>query len=251
MSEGDVPVLRVVCEGDTDFIVIEAVLSSVLGEYSATMIQPERSLFAGKTYSELGSGWQGVRRWCEDHKSRFGRLTEAMARAPLREVSALIIHVDADIASHPDVNCRKTCPPAARTVDALRAIVLGWVGEESAPERTVLCIPCESTEAWVFVALYPAHRLARPPIECRRKPETLLKQRPERLVSGKDNRKDREAYRGVSGRFAQAWGHVCRVCSQAERLDRELRAALPQTPHAGRLTGPVKVRTHTGTSGRG
>jgi hypothetical protein len=219
----EAPAIGIVCEGDTDDIVLEALLHVVAGEHRVRLLQPERTKFAGGGYGRLGAGWKGVRAWCRAQ----GRLSEAMTSAPLGRFAAVIVHLDADVAGESEVACEQPCPPASDTVDALRDLVLReWCEEEWLPPRVVFCVPSKSMDAWVFVALCPGDRLATPDIECRSEPETLLKQKPEKLVSGPEDRKNTAAYRAAAPRVAEAWPHACSVCTQAERFDRELRDAL-------------------------
>jgi len=98
MSDGGVPHFSIVCEGPTDFHVIDAVLRELTPmDYTRTMIQPESAEFAGEAVAETGRGWKGA-----------------------------IIHVDADIATDSEVDCARPCPPASDTTDRVRDIVLGW-----------------------------------------------------------------------------------------------------------------------------
>lgn len=130
MSEA-VPFFGVVAEGKTDYYILKSVVAELSGlDPVIKMIQPELS----RTFQELGEGWKGVRNWCLQCKDVYGGLSS-------RSFAALIIHVDADIASDAEINCEKPCPPASDTVDALREVVLGWVGDQRLPERIVLCIP--------------------------------------------------------------------------------------------------------------
>jgi hypothetical protein len=217
-----------VCEGKTDFMVLSALLQELVGaEVAATMVHPEVSAYPGGGHGKLGGGWKGVRAWCLRRVALQQGLARAMAQAPLSGYSLLVVHLDADVAGESEVGCGRPCPPASDTVDALRGVVLReWCEEERLPPRVVFCVPSKSMDAWVFVALCPGDRLATPGIECRSEPETLLKQKPEKLVSGPENRKNTAAYRAAAPRVAEAWPHVCAVCTQAERFDRELRDAL-------------------------
>lgn len=231
MSDGVIYRIALVCEGKTDRIVINAILEALVGEHLTDVLQPEWDE-TFRRVGELGEGWEGVRRWCEDVQREHGSLSSAMGQWPLIRSAALVLHADADIASHRDIQCVAPCPPAAATVDNLRKIVLGWVSETTVPDRVVVCIPSKSLEAWVFVALYPQHRLSKSAIECRDNPESLLVSKRERLVrkeSGKGAsgyKKNVEGYEAVAERFGASWAHVVSVCSQASRFDRELRDAL-------------------------
>ena len=233
-----VPRFRVVCEGPTDFTVIKAVLSALLGQrFVVTLIQPEIPKFSGPAPDEdLGTGWQGVRNWCQQRANALRGLGGDVNAAPGRVPSVLIVHVDADIANKKGIGCEKPCPPPGPTADALRSVVLEWGGAQDVPAGVVLCVPSKKTEAWVFAALHPGDRLATRALECRKRPEALLINRPDRLVrrkrvqqAGRAKRtydKDTDAYEAVASRIAAAWPDVCRICTQAQRFDDELREAL-------------------------
>lgn len=219
------PLRRValVCEGPTDYVVIKAIVEMLVhDECEVNLLQPEYSLYAGGDHGRLGGGWKGVRRWCAEHAP----LSHRLRARPLDAYALLIVHVDADIAGDQEINCRRDCPPAADTADALRDVIVGWGAEETVPERVVLCVPSKATDAWVVVALYPNATKRDEDIECRRKPESLLKQRPEKLVSGPRNKKNVAAYRAVAPLVTAAWGRVTSVCTQADRFSTELAEAL-------------------------
>lgn len=103
----------------------------------------------------------------------------------------LIVHVDADVASKTyasgnirdapceDLPCEAPCPPPDRTTNALRAVVLNWLGEHGCPPRVVLCTPSKNIEAWVLAALWPDNKMVqRDDWECRSNPERQLKTLP-------------------------------------------------------------------------
>lgn len=234
MSDPATPVFSVVAEGKTDFIVIKAALGSMC-QYDAVvmMIQPEYSASFDKS---LGEGWTGVRNWCEQCRDDYGGLGERLAQAPLVNTTALVIHVDADIAGHEKIACERPCPPASDTVDALRETVLGWGGEQEVPPAAVLCIPSKSTEAWVLAALYPDDKLVGPDLECRRDPAASLKQRPEKLVRGEHKMLD--AYRDVAERMTEGWRHVRKVCTQAARFASDFADAVSAKATGGSSDAP-------------
>jgi hypothetical protein len=225
MSDAALPRFEVVAEGITDFIVIEAVLGQICGrDVLVNMIVPEVPF--GQAIPPEGS-WTRVRTWCQEYMSDLGGLGKRMAVLPLRSVTALVIHVDADIAAHGELHCEKLCPPACATVDALRAVVLGWAGEKQVPDRVVVCIPSKAIEAWVLAALYPTDKVVGPGLECRKHPEASLKQKPEKLVSGKENHKDVEAYRREALRIATQWHLAHGPCPHAKKFHDEITALLP------------------------
>ena len=231
MSDQATPTFRIVCEGDTDYVVLDAILSAVFEDHVATMIQPERPAFAGKAYTEMGSGWKGVRKWCAQCQERDGGLARAMVQSPLSQVSALIIHVDADIAGQGDIDCERSCPPASATVDELRSKVLEWAGEERVPDHVVLCIPSKSTETWVVAALYPGDAIVGPKLECKDTEAYLCGKPGEKLVTRESGRQRRgyrkhpPAFKKAASAITAHWADIQRACAQAQRFAAELALA--------------------------
>lgn len=214
--------VQVVCEGETDFIVIEAAMAALLPSRSIVLIMTQPDISETfKTLGENGGGWKGVRNWCQRVLPFFG------ITAPPK---ALIIHVDADVADDADVNCAMACPPPAATTTLLRDfIVQNWCAG-SVPDQTVFCTPSKNTEAWVLQALYPDDREVRAGIECRPKPETLLagKSAAEKMVRQKNGKykKDPKKYKEKLPAIAQQWHAVRSGCSEAERFSLDLVAKL-------------------------
>jgi len=234
-----VPVVTLVCEGDTDVAILSALAEALVpGDVIVDCVQPERPLDQSTQYGELWSGWEGVWRWCERQCQRFGDLAAAMSQPPLAGSQAVVVHIDADVADPDKLNCRKDCPPAQDTVDVLRDVLLQWSKVSAAPPGVVLCIPSKAVEAWVYAALSSRDDLDGDWLECRDEPESLLAGlrgkpklvRTERQAAsrggGRRWRKVTDAYRAAAPRVAEAWPRVCKVCTQAGRFDRELRAAL-------------------------
>jgi hypothetical protein len=170
--------LLLACEGPTDKVLVEAAVANHVGDYVVTVLQPELSSMQDQ--GPFGGGWKGVRRWCQQVREQ-GSLPHV-----LNSGDALIIHVDADVASDDEINCERTCPPASDTTDAVRQVVKGWLGEAELPSRAVLCVPSKATEAWALAGLFPADGLLTN-IECRAKPERLFVGRTPRLVRRKGN----------------------------------------------------------------
>ncbi|MBP7125458.1 hypothetical protein KBD49_03720 [Myxococcota bacterium] len=212
--------LLVVCEGPTDLALLEAAFGCRLDDYVVTVLQPERSTL--QSLGPHGGGWKGVRAWCEQVREQggLGHL--------LTQGDVLVLHADADIADDPEVGCRKPCPPASDTTDAVRGVIRGWLGANRIPDRVVLCVPSKATEAWVFVALFPDDPKVAG-IECRDAPESLLVGRHPRLVrrKGSEYRKDRRTYESLKDRFRERWQDVTERCSEAARYDADVAAVVP------------------------
>lgn len=148
----------------------------------------------------------------------------------------LIVHADADVAgkAYPEGNirdapsedlpCEEPCPPPDRTTNALRGVIVNWLGERKCPPRIVLCTPSKSTEAWVVAAVWPDNVLVlRDDWECRPDPETQLRALPkERRLEKRPN-----DYRARQSEFEAAWLSVAERLSEAARFQRELLAAIP------------------------
>lgn len=224
-----------VAEGFTDPIIIQAAVESMLGErrFVLVPIQPESSLAFETPGSagQLGGGWKGVYKWCCQTVVRAGGHLRNDVILDLYDI--LIFHLDADVASeNPDeylpelsyqLPCDLPCPPASDTVNALRAVLLSWLGETEVPARTVLCIPSKSTEAWVVTALFPDDStMRRLGPECLPDPAARLSQQKldVRISKSQDD------YRAKSESIRQNWPVVTSVLPEAFRFQAEFLAAL-------------------------
>jgi hypothetical protein len=230
-----------VAEGPTDFVALNAAVSALLGDvdFTPTLISPlvDQSLAA-----QTGGGWAKVYLWCRQMLADAGG--DARKSDIFTKHEILVIQVDADVAdkkytddqriTNPpqdlpidlpcDKPCKTPCPRPREITDALRSVVLGWLGEAAMPPKTVVCIPSRSIETWVLVALFPDDPTAvRPNIECRRDCEVRLKTHG-LIKSGKKLIKE---YRANENAIAGAWGTVRRRCGEAERFSQEFLALVP------------------------
>ena len=171
-------------EGPTDVIVLEAVLKALLpdADFEFQTLQPEGSVaFDSAPFNGTGVGWVGVYRWSLQAAREGGGSVSGSSALSNHDV--LIVHVDADVASETyasgkirdaprdDLPCEQPCPPPDKTTNALRAVVLNWLGEHGCPPRVVLCTPSKSTEAWVLAAVWPEGNVVqRDDWECRSTP---------------------------------------------------------------------------------
>jgi hypothetical protein len=218
-----VPAIKIVCEGDTDEPIITELLTRLVGtDFVPDWIWPERPVGAPRRRGGPRQGWKGVRRWCERQRERFGSLSRALEEQPLHGSLAVVIHVDADVARDKEVACATPCH-VAETVEALRQLVLTWTGDSHLPRPVVLCIPSMATEAWLLAALHPGKACSVTKLECQPNPQQFLR--------GKRKLEKRaEARRGIAPEVAANWPTVCDICTQAQRFDEELRAALESVP---------------------
>lgn len=217
--------LALVVEGPTDRVVIEAAISRILDArpFILNQLQPEQSL----AFGPLGGGWGGVYRWCPQAVARSGG---SLRSDPLFEFhDVLVLQLDADVAKEKyrsanihedpgDLPCAEPCPPAQATTDRLREVLLRWVGEPTTPDRTVLCTPSKSTDAWVVAALFPTD----PAVldgshECRSHGQQPLRIRIE---------KSQSVYEGHSATLREAWLMVTEICTEARRFSDDFRTAV-------------------------
>ena len=144
-----------------------------------------------------------------------------------------MIHVDADVARAtyrdgaiddptPDLPCEKPCPPASNTTDALRQVILRWIGAKETPSRCVLCTPSKCIESWVIKALFPNNSAMRKKgWECHPDPVPQLST----VKKTHRVRKTREDYQTRQDDFRVAWPRV-RELSEADRFSRSFLDAI-------------------------
>lgn len=194
--------VRVVCEGPTDFTVIRSMIQALGVDAVVTPIQPEDNGNLLGHAGELGGGWKGVKRWCQEAAGPVLRITRANA-------DVVVIHCDADIAAEPEHDCVRPCPPASSTADEVRQLIQGWLGLHPLPKEITLCVPAWATEAWVFWALFPtAPQIAG--LECRINPAALLVPKTPKLVAKKAGRYRKlvAEYRRASTDMRGAWSRM-------------------------------------------
>ena len=218
--------IAVAVEGPTDSIVIKAVISSLLAgaEFEFQTLQPEGSAAFGQN----GAGWGGVYRWSRQIvEEGDGSLSGSSA---LSQWDLLIIHLDADVAdktyasaritSPPqnDLPCKKPCPPSRHTTDALRTVLLRWLGQQTCPPRTILCTPSKTMDTWVLTAIFPDKAtFQKQNWECCSDPARQLKTLPkERRFS-----KTKCDYREKQTEISQAWPRVSTTLTEAARFQEE------------------------------
>lgn len=228
--------LALVAEGPTDRVVIEAAISSMLDPrpFILNQLQPEESLafFPTGGFGQFGGGWGGVYRWCRQATARSGGSLDADPLFEFHDI--LVIHLDADVADKTynsaniqdnsgDLPCAQPCPPPRATTDRLMRVLLRWVGEIGPPDRTVLCTPSKSTEAWVLAALLPNDpAVLGGNLECLQHPENRFGQQPiESRVYKSES--DYDSHRDS---LREAWLTVTEICTEARRFNDDFRRAL-------------------------
>ena len=237
MSNPNTVRIAAAVEGPTDAIVLEAVLNALKRlltntDFEFQTLQPEGSVAFGSASSRTGTGWGGVYRWCRQSAAEGGG--SVSGSSVLSNHDLLIIQVDADVAdktyssasiqdaSSQDLPCNQPCPPASGTTNALRTVILGWLGERHCPCRVVLCTPSKNMEAWVIAAVWPTNPLiARGYWECHSNPERQLTNLPRNQRFGKHTRD----YRTKQNELTEGWQNVSNTLTEAARFQNEFLAA--------------------------
>ena len=229
--------VAIAVEGPTDAVVLESILNALLPDTDFVLqtLQPEGSLaFGAGPSSVTGAGWVGVYRWCRQSALEGGG--SVSGSAVLLHHHALIVQVDADVASktyssggirdtpRQDLPCELPCPPPGRTPDALRRVVLNWLGESNTPQRVVLSTPSKNIETWVVAAVWPNNNLVQQDDwECRPGPEEQLAALPKQ----RRFRKRQDDYRRKQKAIQYGWPDVSARLTEAGRFAREFLAAIP------------------------
>ena len=227
--------IALVAEGPTDLEIIQAALNAVLAEpFVLTQLQPEPTL------PDMGTGWGGVLKWCEAAGQRHGG---ALNTDPtLAGFDLLIIHLDADVAhAHyadcgqdiPEkalakgweaLPCHRPCPPATDTCTQLGQTLRSWLAPAAPAPTTVLCLPAQSTGAWLAAAVLPPTHELLTGLECNLKAESRLGSTA--IPKTQRIKKQRLAYRQHAPSVSQHWEQVKRCCQQAARFEQDVLCAV-------------------------
>ncbi len=178
--------VALVVEGPTDEVVLKAVIEAIVGDrpIQFSVLQPEFSVGLGGT----GTGWGGVYRWCEQTRDEGNGHVSGSVLFGFHDL--LIVHLDADVAGKKysddgivdpatDLPCEQPCPPCVDTTNALRKVLLRWMGETSTPAWCILCTPSKNIDTWIMAAFFPQDRvMSRKGWECYDNPEVRMSSQP-------------------------------------------------------------------------
>jgi hypothetical protein len=226
--------IALVAEGPTDFEVIQAVLKAVLPKpFIMTQLQPE------PTQPQIGTGWCGVLKWCyQTHQRQHGLL---MDDPTLASFDLIIIHLDVDVAHQQYLDCGETvetwakenswqnlpciqpCPPISPTANILGNVITSWLGQAKPCNRTIFCLPAQSSGTWLAAVILPSTELSN--IECNRMLESQLAQLPKKQRIKKTTRE----YRMYAPRITEQWSQIKHVCTQAKNFEQLILRALSHT----------------------
>lgn len=214
--------IGLIAEGPTDFEVIQAALKAILPDpFIMTLLQPEA------TQPQLGGGWGGVLKWC--HMAQQRHTGSLDADPTLSSFDLLLIHVDVDVSSFRYDNCgasaselaqennwqtlpcSQPCPPVVDTVEALRKVVISWLGNVTPGDRTLFCLPAQSSGTWLAAAVLSPDDSLLADAECNTRLEKKLAELPKK----KRIKKNRRSYQLNAPNITRNWQQVKKICSQA------------------------------------
>ncbi|WP_338413187.1 hypothetical protein [uncultured Sphaerotilus sp.] len=225
--------IALVAEGPTDYEVIQASLKAILPQpFVLTQLQPEA------TQPQMGAGWGGVLKWCDAASQRH---TGSLDTDPLLgDVDLLIIHLDVDVAGSrydqcgPTVEamavskgwaalpCARPCPPVDDSVVPLKTTLKSWLGAAQAGQKTVLCLPAQSTGTWLAAATLPPGHSLLAGAQCNPDLEARLGQ----LAKSQKIKKTVRDYRAFASQVVDNWAAVKALCSQAHAFEQAVLAAI-------------------------
>ncbi len=223
--------IALVVEGATDEVVLRAAIEAIVGDrpIQFSLLQPEFSdAFGGTVAGQTGTGWGGVYRWCEQTRDEGNGRVSGSVLFGFHEL--LIVHLDADVAGKKyrdhniveptdDLPCEHPCPPAVDTTNALRKVLLRWMGETSTPEWCVLCTPSKNTETWIMAAFFPRDRvISRKGWECYDNPQRRLTSKPLKVRI----KKTKSDYQQRADELKSSWPNVRMKLTEAGRFSDEL-----------------------------
>lgn len=192
----------IVCEGRTDFVVLEQVLLAVFGPCEITTLQPMRHQLDPTRWSE--AGWKKVQSWCKARGA--AGIADEMT---IGEIDVLVIHVDGDV-------CGKEDLPNSRP-DLCSHVQHQWIGSPSTPRGVVICIPAMASDTWLAAAIHPS--LACPELEA--EPDVVGR------LQGSGIRKNQYDYRAHAAKVRDAVPALRRTLPELERFVRKLEAFAP------------------------
>lgn len=226
--------IALVSEGPTDDVLLESALKAILGQqtFVLTLLRPEA------TNPDFGGGWGGVLKWCAATAKRWDGLLEDDPL--LVNFDLLIIHLDADVAhqayancgpaveamaSHnnwPVLPCNQPCPPVEQTCKALQSVLTGWLSPVVLGAKTVVCLPAQSTGAWLAVATLPSTHALLSNVECNQAVEDSLGSLTKQLKV----KKSVLGYRAKADAIRQHWNQVKALCGQAAHFESAVQTVL-------------------------
>ncbi len=212
--------IGIIAEGKSEWLVFEEIIRTLRADVEFQRIRPDITLQSGSPF-----GWNGVKAWCRQNGSKLDAILRGVTSHPLH---LLVVHLDCSMAHNE--HALRACPPASDTADALRAVILAWLGLAACPPFLIITATSRCTEAWVVSALGapPYKKLAN--VECEDDVEEELARR--KLLPRKDGevKKPESRYLPLAQQTAARLTVVRHHCTQAERFCQDFVAAVAGLP---------------------
>jgi hypothetical protein len=128
----------IVCEGTSDFAVLEALAIAFGGASECVLLQPDVDRLRARDFSS-GTGWQAVRRFLRDNTLALG----------LGMFDAIVVQVDASVRRSDELTLRAVQadePDLTPLCDEVK----NWAG--GLPENAIVALPREELESWLLAA---------------------------------------------------------------------------------------------------
>jgi hypothetical protein len=209
-------VLGVVCEGQSDFAILDRVLRKLWPDADEVLLlQP---ILDSLGRAQGSSGASGVQAWCERNANKLPAVIDPGVGAPL---DLLVVALDADAAIASGVE-DPPASPSAYDASRLCKTMRGWLGK-TLPRQLVITIPAMAIESWVVAALYK--HPAKP--EILPVPAKILVEKGRLVMDTKPKRQHKvikppAVYRELAQHVAAKWARVKKACGEAERFDRKV-----------------------------
>jgi len=121
----------------------------------------------------------------------------------------------AQASSFGSLPCAQPCPPVSDTVNSLVNVIESWLGQATPGDRTLLCLPAQSSGTWLAAAVLPLSHQLLTNAECDLTLESKLEQLP---IAQRIKKKPRE-YRLHAPKITAQWSQVKQVCTQAAHFE--------------------------------
>ena len=240
--------IGIVCEGPRDKEMLESTIMHFMDcEYNFSWFQPNPEFG-----EELGAGWKGVWRWCEN----YAEILNEFLTGVVPNVDLLIIQMDADVArcereiycTSIDVdcpvqgtedplncsvakagNCAQELPPNCRCdgseksrIEFLSSVLSDALQfDEQMP--VVITIPCDSTDAWILAAF--EEDLSE--IESIDDPWSIITLKKDyHGIRIPGRKKQKEPYRALINHVCREWETVKAKCPQSQLFENKVRSVL-------------------------
>lgn len=232
--------IGIVCEGPTDFIILQAVIDTITGESNIFYpLQPEPDVIG-----RYESGWKGVLKWCMDHAAIKKQFMNSIQPA----LDFLVIQMDGDVSRKdkpvhcgcnptlcPDrgslnlLYCDTTKCPIALPCNGHGAPITGYMehlkGLISSNlidiDDTCIVIPCDSLEAWVVAAFDGPENVEHIEDPWR---QVILKGVPYHSVRIPRQKKSAKVFREFAPVVCRNWQQVTRLCQSARDFEQTIRS---------------------------